>query len=596
MKKFIALYQQSLLLKVLSFLLFTLLIIFVFSDFVLDKFVQNTVLWYKLQIYRWVIIPVLLTIIVFFILRPSFKQYKQVQENLNSVQKNYRFVVDNLIDDYFFYRHEKGKPFVYLSSSITNVLGYTKTDFINNYTKYGAAGLYENVFEKHKDYIQHNLKPIPLEIAVKDSKNRLCYLEIREIPILNEKHEVVAIEGTAKNITKYKTIEIELNEKEKKYQTIFEAISDGLLVIKDNKFIDCNRRVLEIFDCSIEEILMHTPFHYRFSPPVQPNGIASKELALQKIKLASEGISQYFEWLHLRNGKNPFPAEISLSKFTFEGEDYVLAIIRDISFKKNIIESLKEKEESYKILYYNLPIGALQLNTDGTIVSINPKGKYILQIQEEYEALFFIQQLQELIVLTSEEVLHNIIEIKLLNGEKLSLSVYIRSFQMQDIKQIIILFEDISEKILLEKSCIKQENYFKEILENSRQILYKLNIETGNYEYISSALYDILGYQPEEFYRMTADEIKSLLHPEDIQKADSIVAKLIKNLDTMNNEFIVEYRFRHKNGQYKWLSDKYQIIAQDDSTYIVGNIMDITQIKDAEQRIHDFLNKKDLSK
>ncbi len=591
MKKLIALYHSSLSLKLLVFLFFTLLVVLVFSDYILDTFVQNTVFWYKIQIYRWVIIPVFLTIIAFFIFRSTFKQYKQVYDNLITVRNNYRFVVDNLIDDYFFYRHEKGKPFVYLSSSITNVLGFSKTDFINNYTKYGAATLYENVFEKHQDYIRYSLKPIPAEIIIKDAHNKICHLEIREIPVLNEKQEIVAIEGIAKNITKYKTVELELNEKEKKYQTIFESILDGILVIKDNIFVDCNKRTLEIFDCSIEELLMHTPFHYRFSPPVQPNGIPSKELAIQKIKLASEGTPQQFEWLHLRNGKDPFPAEISLSKFSFNDEDYILAIIRDISFKKNIIDSLKEKEESYKILYYNLPVGALQINYDDSILTINPKGKEILQIQDEYEALFFVNQLQEIINSLTSNILHNIVEVTLLNNNKILLSVYIKSFKAQDYTQRIILFEDITKKILLEKSCIKQESYFKEILENSRQILYKLNIESGNYEYISSALYDILGYKPEEFYQMTADEIKSLLHPDDIQKADSIVAKLVKNLDTMNNEFIIEYRFRHKNGTYKWLSDKYQIISQDDSTYIVGNIMDITQIKDAEQKIQDFLSK-----
>lgn len=159
MKKLIALYHQSLLLKLLVFLLSALFIIFLFSDFVLDKFIQNTVLWYKLQVYRWIIIPVLLTFMVFLILRRPFRLYKQSIQNYQSVQKNYRFVVDSLIDDYFFYRHELNKPFVYLSSSVTNVLGYTKVDFINNYVKYGAAELYHNVFERHISFVQQNIKP-----------------------------------------------------------------------------------------------------------------------------------------------------------------------------------------------------------------------------------------------------------------------------------------------------------------------------------------------------------------------------------------------------------------------------------------------------
>ncbi|MCX7862449.1 MAG: PAS domain S-box protein [Bacteroidales bacterium] len=590
MKKLIALYHQSLFLKLLVFFISAIFIILLFSDFVLDEFVQNTVLWYKIQVYRWIIIPIFLTIIVYLILQRPFKLYKENIQNLQSVQKNYRFVVDSLIDDYFFYRHERDKPFIYLSSSITNVLGYTKIDFINNYQKYGAGELYKNVFEKHESYVQQNLKPPVYELVLKDARQKTCYLEIKEIPVFNEAGEIIAIEGTAKNITKYKTIEIELNEKEKKYQTIFEVISDGLLVIKDNKIIDCNKRVLEIFNCTVEELIMHTPFHYRFSPPYQPNGVSSRELAIKKIELAYNGQPQHFEWIHLRNGHDPFPAEISLVKFSFEGEDFVLAVVRDVSQKKTIIETLKEKEESFRILYESLPIGVMQLQSDGTILNINPKGLSILQITDEHEASFFVSKIKQRLGDLYPQ--HFTIELDNDNSHSRCLSVHVNRINLNSISLDLVLFEDITETIILKRSCTKQEAYFKEILENSRQILYKLNIETGSYEYISSALYNILGYTPEEFYQMSAEEIKSLLHPDDMPKANTIVAKLIQNLDTFNNEFIIEYRFKHKNGQYKWLSDKYQIISQDDSTYIVGNIMDITQIKDAEQRIQEFLEKK----
>ncbi len=589
MKKLIALYHQSLVLKLIVFLLSSLFIIFLFSDYVIDAFVQNTVLWYKIQLYRWIIIPILLTVVVFLILRRPFKQYKKSIEDYTYIQKNYRFVIDNLIDDYFFYRHEPGKPFVYISSSVTNVLGFTKTDFIINYQKYGAGELYDGIFEKHKSYIEHQIKPPVNEIVISDSKQRKCYLEIKEIPILNENQEIIAIEGTAKNITKYKTIETELNEKEKKYQTIFEAISDGMLVIKDNKFIDCNSRILEIFDCTAEEIIMHTPFHYRFSPSVQPNGIPSRELAMQKIALAYQGIPQHFEWVHLRNGKDPFPAEISLTKFTFDNEDYILAIVRDVSQKKNIIETLKIKEESYQLLYNNLPIGALQLNEDFKILSVNPVGKKILQIEQEHEATFFANLLKQLIEKSEEDRFYQVSELLLPNEMTILLSIHINKYLSDETNFYIVLFEDITETQQLRQTCNQKENYFREILENSRQILYKLNVETGNYEYISSALYDILGYTPDEFYAMSADEIKSLLHPEDLQKADTIVAKLIHNLDSFENEFVVEYRIRHKNGEYKWLNDKYQFISDEHHTYIIGNIIDITQLKEAEERLRKYI-------
>ncbi len=589
MRRFFKIYQRSLLLKLIVFFLVAVFIILLFSDFVLDTFVQNTVLWYKIQVYRWLLIPLLLTLFLYKILRKPFKYLHKAVEDYENVNKNYRFVIDSLIDDYFFYRHEPNKPFKYLSSSVTNVLGYPKADFITIYKNIGALTLYQDVFERHKFYQTEKLPTPPFEITVKDIKGNPCYLEVKEIPIFDDNEEIIAVEGIAKNITKYKLVEIELNEREKKYQTIFESTSDGILVLKDDKFIDCNNRMLEIFDCTLEELIMHTPFHYRFSPPVQANGKSSRDYAKEKITAALKGIPQYFEWTHLRNGKNPFPAEISLTKFTFENEDFALAVVRDVSTRKIIINTLKEKEESFKILYENIPLGVLHLDSNFKPMNMNPAFQKILKINKNTNLSFLINQLEQYLHQLSDESQQCQLEIiHPETKEKITLSIYCAKFQKDDVFEYIILFEDISEKKQLITAYHKQESFFKEILENSRQILYKLNIETGNYEYISYAIFHVLGYTPEEFYQMSADDIKSLLHSEDTLKADSIVAKMLRNISDKENDFAVEYRFRNKNGKYKWLNDKYQIISNESGVYVVGNIMDMTPLKEAEELIKRF--------
>lgn len=589
MGNFFKRYQRSLFLKLVVFFFVSSLVIFLFSDFVIDQVVHNTLLWYKLQVYRWIIIPFILTIFLFRILYKPFKYFRKAIESYDSISKNYRLVMDNLIDDYFFYRHEPYKPFVYLSSSVTNVLGYPKADFITNYKTIGAEALFDNVFERHQFYLIEKLPPPPLEIVIKDNKSNNCYLEIKEIAIFNDKGEIVAVEGIAKNITKYKLVEKELNEHEKKYQTIFESISDGILVLKDDKFIDCNQRILEIFDCTLEELIMHTPFHYRFSPPMQANGKSSRELAREYIQAALKGIPQHFEWIHLRNGKDPFPAEISLTKFNFENEDFVIAVVRDVSLRKTIINTLKEKEETFKILYDNIPLGVIHLDSELKLLNMNPAAHKILSPNAHLVIEPFIDFLTPFLSTIEHVNQHQQLDFKNpVSGKNISLLIYFTKFQKEDVYERMVVFEDISEKKQLLSAFNKQESYFREILENSRQILYKLNVETGNYEYISNAIYHILGYTPDEFYNMTADEIKSLLHPDDILKANSIVAKMMSNINEKDNEFSVEYRIRHKDGMYKWLNDKYQVISSENGIYIVGNIMEMTELKEAEDLIKRF--------
>jgi PAS domain S-box-containing protein len=324
------------------FFLSSFFVLFLFSDFVLDFAVQNTVLWLFIQSYSWIFILICLSVLLYFLLRKPYKNFIATEEMLKESRKNYRLVVDNLKDDYFFYRHEKDHPFKYLAASVTNVLGYSKTDFVETFRKIGAANLYEKCFERHLQNEYNDLKQPPFEIELLNNNGSLSYLEIKEIPVKDDNGNLIAIEGIARNITRYRKAEKELLERENKYHTLFEAANDGFFIMKEDKFIDCNHRITEIFQCKLEDLIMHTPYHYRFSPPVQPDGRSSREKAREKIALALAGNPQFFEWVHFRNGVELFYAEINLNKFSYNNEDYVLAVIRDVSERKAVDpESIK---------------------------------------------------------------------------------------------------------------------------------------------------------------------------------------------------------------------------------------------------------------
>lgn len=362
------------------FFLSSLIVLFLFSDFFLDFAIQNTIIWLLIQNFRWIFILVSLSVLLFFLLRKPYKNYYQLEESLNESKKNYRLVVDNLKDDYFFYRHEINRPFKYLSASVSNVLGFSKTDFIETFRSIGAANLFDNCFERHKQLEFNDLKQPPFEIEMKNSNGSRCYLEIKEIPVKDEKGNIIAIEGIARNITRYRKAEKELMDRENKYHTLFEAANDGFFIMKDDKFIDCNNRITDIFCCKLEDLIMHTPYHYRFSPATQPDGRSSREKAKEKIDLALSGQPQNFEWVHLRNGSEEFYAEINLNKFSFNNEDYLLAVIRDITDRKNVEKELLHHEKNFKLIFENSLFGIANFDTDGNFTEYNEKLLQIFKI------------------------------------------------------------------------------------------------------------------------------------------------------------------------------------------------------------------------
>lgn len=161
-----------------------------------------------------------------------------------------------------------------------------------------------------------------------------------------------------------------LKASEEKYKTLFESANDAIFLIQDNKFIDCNLKALEIFGCTRDQIIGCSP--YDFSPEFQPDGQDSKSLALEKINAALAGIPQFFEWLHKRPDGSVFYVEVSLTRFGYNSESYILAIVRDITRRKQALQVLRERENRLKSIFRAAPVG-IGLVENRIILDVNDR-------------------------------------------------------------------------------------------------------------------------------------------------------------------------------------------------------------------------------
>ncbi|MFW6144647.1 MAG: PAS domain S-box protein, partial [Candidatus Natronoplasma sp.] len=143
--------------------------------------------------------------------------------------------------------------------------------------------------------------------------------------------------------------EKELQRNEKKYRTMFESANDGIFIIENYNFIDCNATVTEMFKEKKENIIGKPP--WEFAPEKQPDGESSKEKAKRKIERALEGKPQFFEWIHEDSEGRSIATEVSLNRYELNGKPKVMAIVRDITESKERKKELKKSKEKIESLH-----------------------------------------------------------------------------------------------------------------------------------------------------------------------------------------------------------------------------------------------------
>ncbi len=110
--------------------------------------------------------------------------------------------------------------------------------------------------------------------------------------------------------------------------------------------------------------------------------------------------------------------------------------------------------------------------------------------------------------------------------------------------------------------------------------LWDWRIDTGEV-FFNSTWYTMLGYEPDEFPQKY-ETWATLVHPEDVARVEQVIQLHLENKEP----FSLEFRMRAKDGGWKWIYDRGQVIQQDASgnaVRMIGTHIDITERKRAEE-------------
>lgn len=166
------------------------------------------------------------------VIEKALKKYELILENkrayeeLKESEKKFRRLAENAQDIIYRYEFFPKKGFAYLSPSVIEITGYTPEEHYNNpYLGFDIIHpedrhILKKIFKEEKV----GEEPITLKSIKKDGS--IIYLELKNIPIYDNKGNLVAIEGIARDVTERKKLEETLKENELRFRMISTLITD----------------------------------------------------------------------------------------------------------------------------------------------------------------------------------------------------------------------------------------------------------------------------------------------------------------------------------------------------------------------------------
>jgi PAS domain S-box-containing protein len=152
----------------------------------------------------------------------------------------------------------------------------------------------------------------------------------------------IGLVGVMEDVTSRRKVEDSLAESEQRLRVQIDHAPEAIVVFDADtrSFVDANTNALELFGRDRDALLKLGPID--LSPPTQPDGRVSVEVAAEKIGEALAGKAPVFEWTHLNADGDPVPCEVRLVRLPASGRNLVRGCVTNIAGRKRAEEQLRE--------------------------------------------------------------------------------------------------------------------------------------------------------------------------------------------------------------------------------------------------------------
>ena len=442
--------------------------------------------------------------------------------------------------------------------------------------------------EESKERTRRRLQGLPVpdeyeSIALHaDGSEFPVQLAVAPIQLLDETASIAFL----KDITEQKRLEEAYKQSEAKYRRMVETANEGVIVLdRDQRMTLINQQAASMLGYTIEELLGQKLESLLFEDDLKDHQ--------EQMQLRAQGQSTVYERCFRQKNGNRLWAIVSATAITdAEGHfDGAFGMITDITDRKLAEEKLLKSETLFRAVVEHNHDGIILMDAERIPFYVSPSYTKINgYLPEEWIGVYgpdYIHPDDRAITACGirdvlqkpGKVVTSMYRIRHKKGHWFWVETTVTNMLHDpDIHALVLNSRDITERKLAEEALRDGEERYHSLFDQS---IVVVSDEDGMWIQISPLFCDMLGYSMEELMGMSFTKIT---HPDDLAANLEQIKRMVKG--EIDN-FILEKRYLHKNGEVLWVNISVTSIRDTSGTLVqtIAVIQDITERKRSEKTL-----------
>ncbi len=376
------------------------------------------------------------------------------------------------------------------------------------------------------------------------------------------------------------SVQQELEESERKFDTAFQAIPDAVVITRESD------GELLLVNEGFSRIMGYSPEQIRNLKTTDIAWLTIEDRQKMVAAIRERGQVRNYR-ARVRNGRSELiDIVIHCSQVKIGNQDCLLAVVQDITEELRAELALAASQRKFEALFNSSEIGMLLSRfSDGMIIEVNRGFEKITGLQREKligrttvevgmvsqgERQVWIEKL-----LDSGTIREVVVDRKRRDGTRVVVSCSLDLIKLDGEQYSFLSVQNITERMKAEEALVVSDRMFQTLFQLNPAALSFAHAKTGLLVDVNQAFEKIHGISRQEAIGKTALELG--IYPDPAVR-DRLLEKLLAEKRLTG----VEIRRKRKDGSTMYVSGNAELLEMDGDQYLISASLDITPMKEAE--------------